>query len=59
MKEFWTRWHISLSRWFGDYIYLEIRPKFSMRNKRFKNRITASHVAQLDNHACNGGMAWI
>ncbi len=24
MKEFWTRWHISLSRWFGDYIFLDL-----------------------------------
>ena len=21
MKELWTRWHLSLSRWFGDYIF--------------------------------------
>lgn len=46
MKEFWTRWHISLSKWFGDYLYSRIVLS-SMRKKRFKSRFTASHVAQM------------
>ena len=46
MKEFWNRWHISLSKWFGDYIYSRFVLN-SMRKKRFKNRIYASHVAQM------------
>lgn len=46
MKEFWTRWHISLSKWFGDYLYSRIVLS-SMRKKRFKSRFTASHVAQI------------
>jgi len=24
MREFWTRWHISLSNWFRDYIYIPL-----------------------------------
>ncbi len=32
-KEFWSRWHISLSSWFGDYVY---KPLGGSRNGRFK-----------------------
>ncbi|GAA0078963.1 D-alanyl-lipoteichoic acid biosynthesis protein DltB [Clostridium sp. CTA-5] len=46
MKEFWNRWHISLSKWFGDYIYSRFVLN-SMRKKRFKNRIIASHFGQI------------
>jgi membrane protein involved in D-alanine export len=46
MKEFWMRWHISLSKWFGDYLYSRIVLN-SMRKKLFKNRFRASHFAQM------------
>lgn len=60
MKEFWTRWHISLSRWFGDYIFSRFVIS-SMRKKRFKKRDTASHVAQMITMLVMGfwhGLTW-
>lgn len=46
IKEFWTRWHISLSKWFGDYLYSRLTMNI-MRKKLFKSRYTASYVAQI------------
>lgn len=60
MKEFWTRWHISLSRWFGDYIFSRFVLS-SMRKKRFKKRATAAHVAQMITMITMGlwhGLTW-
>lgn len=46
MKEFWNRWHMSLSFWFRDFIYTRFVMGF-MKKKRFKSRFTASYVAYL------------
>lgn len=46
IKDFWTRWHITLSKWFGDYIYSRVTIDI-MRKKLFKSRHTASYIAQL------------
>lgn len=43
MKEFWDRWHMSLSFWFRDYIYTRF-VMLSIKNKRFKSRYTASYI---------------
>lgn len=60
MKEFWTRWNITLSRWLGDYLYSRFVIS-SMRKKRFKSRYTASHIAQWMSMfiiGCWHGITW-
>lgn len=46
IREFWNRWHMSLSFWFRDHIYN--RFVFSaLKNKWFKNRYTASYLGSI------------
>jgi len=46
IKDFWNRWHISLSMWFRDYIYMRFALD-SAKRRRFSNRSTASAVSYL------------
>jgi membrane protein involved in D-alanine export len=56
IKDFWTRWHISLSFWFRDYLYTRLA-MFLMRTKAFKGHRTAAGRVAL---ALNMGLmgAW-
>lgn len=45
-KEFWERWHMSLSKWFNDFLFSRIVLN-GMRKKIFKSPKTASRVAYL------------
>jgi membrane protein involved in D-alanine export len=42
IKDFWNRWHISLSFWFRDYVYMRILFVF-MKKKLFRGKVTASN----------------
>ena len=46
IKDFWNRWHISLSFWFRDYIYMRFVLD-SAKKKRFRNRYTAPYVGYI------------
>ncbi|MFL0249556.1 D-alanyl-lipoteichoic acid biosynthesis protein DltB [Clostridium neuense] len=43
MKEFWDRWHMSLSFWFRDFIYTRFVMN-AMKHKWFKSRYTSSYL---------------
>ena len=45
MKDFWSRWHISLSTWLRDYVYT----RFVMRSLKVKRFRTASYLGYLLN----------
>lgn len=60
IKDFWNRWHISLSTWFRDFIFSRIVMK-SMRHKWFKTRLTTAMVAYMLNMIFMGfwhGLSW-
>ncbi len=60
IKDFWNRWHISLSFWFRDHIYS--RFVFSaMKNKWLKNKYTISYFGYLITFGLMGfwhGFTW-
>jgi alginate O-acetyltransferase complex protein AlgI len=37
IAEFWRRWHISLSTWFRDYVYIPLGGSRVVRNKQVRN----------------------
>ena len=48
IKEFWDRWHISLSTWLRDFVFMRFS-QFAIRRKLFKSRLTTACVGFMVN----------
>lgn len=48
IKEFWNRWHITLSTWFRDFIFTRFMLD-STRKKRFNSRLSRASVGLILN----------
>ena len=48
VKDFWNRWHMSLSFWFRDFIYNRF-VMAAIKKKWFKNRYTAAYIGFMIN----------
>lgn len=46
MKDFWSRWHISLSGWLRDYVYSRFVME-SLKKQRFRGKRTASYIGYI------------
>lgn len=53
IKDFWNRWHITLSTWFRDFIFTRFMID-SARKKRFSNRLTGAAVGLILNMTIMG-----
>lgn len=48
LKEFWDRWHISLSHWFRDFVFSRVTMDL-MKSGKFKNRYVIASIAFIIN----------
>lgn len=39
VREFWRRWHISLSQWFRDYVYISLGGSRGSRSQTYRNLV--------------------
>ena len=53
IKEFWDRWHISLSTWLRDFVFMRFS-QFALSRKLFKSRVTTACVGFMINMTLMG-----
>lgn len=58
IAEFWRRWHISLSTWFRDYVYIPIGGSRVVRWKQFRNVLVIFIVSGFWHGANYTFLAW-
>ena len=47
IREFWTRWHISLSQWFRDYIYIPLGGSRVKKTREYLNLLITFLISGL------------
>jgi alginate O-acetyltransferase complex protein AlgI len=58
IAEFWRRWHISLSRWFRDYLYIPLGGSKAGRSRTVRNTLIVFLVSGLWHGARWNFIAW-
>ena len=58
IKEFWSRWHISLSSWFRDYLYIPLGGNRRGRARQLLNLLTVFLVSGLWHGAAWTFVVW-
>jgi alginate O-acetyltransferase complex protein AlgI len=58
LTEFWRNWHMTLSRWFKDYIYIPLGGSKNGSNKLFLNLVITMSVAGLWHGASLNFILW-
>jgi alginate O-acetyltransferase complex protein AlgI len=58
IQEFWRRWHISLSTWFRDYLYIPMGGNKGSNAKTFRNLLTVFFLCGLWHGASWSFVVW-
>ena len=58
LREFWRRWHISLSTWFRDYVYVPLGGKSTRSSKRVFQILAVFLISGLWHGAALNFLAW-
>lgn len=57
-REFWQRWHISLSTWFRDYVYIPLGGNKINRQRTFLNLLITFGISGLWHGAASTFVVW-
>ena len=58
LKDFWSRWHISLSTWFRDYLYIPLGGSHSGRWRTYRNLFVTMLVSGIWHGAAWTFVVW-